>query len=456
MMISMLGRKSALWLAAAISVLSFATATSASAEEPCNGAVELCGRTLDQVVLPGTHNSMSNEEYGWIIPNQHYSIPTQLTMGIRAFLIDTHYGKAGGDGSVSNVAKANRNDPGVEMYLCHERCGLGASKLIPELSKVRDFLAANPREVMVFVVQDGLVPEDLAEAVTESGLISYVYTGSISSYPTLSQMIATNQRVVMLSEGDTGDVPWYHNGYAGPMQETPYDFRKTEAGDAVANTRAGMDLLTQSTNLNSSCRPNRGNETGSLFLMNHWVNGKLDEADPLTPDPEVAKILNQKSVLVNRARACQERRGKLPTILAVDDFGDGDLLGAVDELNGVVRAEPEPEPQPIGVKITVKKPSRVSLRAGKVALFRVRVTNTGDSDSARFRVCAKAPDRLARRSSCALVKVKAGESAIARVRILTRSRAKGKGLVKFTVFAPGGKLTTSADLIVRKKPKSRR
>ena len=79
----MLGRKSALWLAAAISVLTFATtgtAGASAADEPCNGAVELCSRTLDQVVLPGTHNSMSNEEYGWALPNQHYSIPTQLEM----------------------------------------------------------------------------------------------------------------------------------------------------------------------------------------------------------------------------------------------------------------------------------------------------------------------------------------------------------------------------------------
>ena len=84
----MTGRKCALWLAAAISVLTFATAATANGatrERPCNGAVELCSKTLDQVVLPGTHNSMSNEEYGWILPNQHYAIPTQLEYGVRAF-----------------------------------------------------------------------------------------------------------------------------------------------------------------------------------------------------------------------------------------------------------------------------------------------------------------------------------------------------------------------------------
>ena len=71
----MLGRKRALWLAAAISVLTFMTvssATGATRERPCNGSADLCGRTLDQVTLPGTHNSMSNAEYDWLLPNQQY------------------------------------------------------------------------------------------------------------------------------------------------------------------------------------------------------------------------------------------------------------------------------------------------------------------------------------------------------------------------------------------------
>ena len=126
----MIGRKSALWLAAAaISVLTLATvqtANGATRERPCNGSVELCSRTLDQVVLPGTHNSMSNEEYGWSLANQHYSIPTQLSMGVRAFLIDTHYGLANNEGiGCEGADRVNGMIPGVKTYLCHSFCQLG-------------------------------------------------------------------------------------------------------------------------------------------------------------------------------------------------------------------------------------------------------------------------------------------------------------------------------------------
>ena len=59
----------------------------------CNGYAELCDRTLDEVAFPATHNAMSAAELpGWFTPNQRRGIQRQLEDGVRAFLIDTHYG----------------------------------------------------------------------------------------------------------------------------------------------------------------------------------------------------------------------------------------------------------------------------------------------------------------------------------------------------------------------------
>lgn len=453
-MSSMLGRKSGLWLATAISVLTFATvatAAGATRERPCNGSVALCGKSLDQVVLPGTHNSMSNEEYGWLLPNQHYSIPTQLSMGIRAFLIDTHYGKAQAGSGPSNVADwkngTDGNPVGVaNTYLCHSLCSMGASDLTGELGKVADFLRGNPREVLAFVVEDGIAPDDFATAVTESGMIDYIYTGPTDSYPTLAGMIASGGRVLMLSEGATGNVPWFHDGYDGPMQETPYNFRKNEAGDTMT-TQQGMDLLTNPLTLNSTCRPNRGGQTGNLFLMNHWVNGKLDNSNGIVPDPAVAQVLNQPDVLVARARACQQRRGKLPNIVAVDDFGDGDLTDAVRQLNGV-RAKPFFE---------VKKPKDVTVRSGGKATFRLVINNWGDAESALTKVCATVPGKLAVKPKCQTVFVTQGNpgkgTAIVKIvtRKITKRRFRGSlsGAVKFAITGGGDSVSTTARLKVK-------
>lgn len=448
----MFGRKCLLWLAVTIGVLSTATAVAqgAARERPCNGSVDLCGKSLDQVVLPGTHNSMSSEEYGWLLPNQHHSIPTQLEMGIRALLIDTHYGKetpGAGSGVANWNAEVDGDPAGIAgTYLCHEFCSLGASELTAELGKVADFLSSHPREAVVFVVQNAIAPADFASAVTASGLSDYLYFGSTDQYPTLGQMIAGNQRVVMLSEGNTDPVPWFHNAYSGPMQETPYDFRKNEAGE-VMTTRQAMDLLTDPATLNSTCRPFRGGSTGNLFLMNHWVNGKLDNSNGVIPDPAVAQVLNQPEVLVNRARACEARRGKLPTIIAVDQFGDGDLLAAARELNGIT-AKPFFE---------VKRPKSAVARAGKKATFRLTTSNWGEASGAK--VCVRVPRRLAIRPKCRKFKVARANPARKTVTIVvkTRRKAKGSGFVRFTVSGGGDRVQVKTKLRVKPvKKKARR
>ena len=45
------------------------------------------------------------------------------------------------------------------LYLCHGFCELGAEPLVPWLRTLRDFLAANPREVVLLVIEDYVPPE---------------------------------------------------------------------------------------------------------------------------------------------------------------------------------------------------------------------------------------------------------------------------------------------------------
>ena len=61
--------------------------------DACNGDRALCDRTLDAVVFPGAHNSMSAAEFeGWMFPNQELGSVSLLGHGIRALLFDVHYG----------------------------------------------------------------------------------------------------------------------------------------------------------------------------------------------------------------------------------------------------------------------------------------------------------------------------------------------------------------------------
>lgn len=99
----------------------------------------------------------------------------------------------------------------------------------------------------------------------------------------------------------------------------------------------------------------------------------------------MAAIVNTKEALVARARACDTERGLMPTILAVDFFGTGDVPGAARELNGV-KAAPYLEFR--------KRPKRAAVKAGKSAIYRLALANIGDA-AGKPKVCAVPPRRLA-------------------------------------------------------------
>lgn len=305
-------------LVAVLTVVALTATGRASAAAPrCNGEAKLCARTFDRVVLAGAHNAMSAQSLGWRIPNQSVDMPAQLRFGVRALLIDSHYARRQADGTLTTDDDGTATGGARGTYLCHVVCQLGATPLVPGLRGIRTWVAANPRAVIAIDHEDHVAPADFVAAMKASGLARYAYRGSTSRWPTLGRMIASGQRVVVLGERrGGGGASWYHPAYRGILQETPYTFKTP-------------DLLTQPANWAASCVPNRGGRVGSLFLMNHWS----PDVPPAIPDLFASAAVNAKSVLVGRARACRAARGKLPTIIAVDQVRAGGLLAAVRELN---------------------------------------------------------------------------------------------------------------------------
>ena len=301
-------------------LLATAVASTAEAKAPlCNGEKFLCSRPFNEAILPATHNSMSSQSLGWLIPNQSVAIPEQLKAGIRGLLIDTHYGRLRSDGTVTTDDDGNETDDYGPRgtYLCHEFCEIGSSPLAPVLKSIAKFLKKNPRNVLLIETEDYIEPTDFAAAMKESGLLHYVYRGDVDpKWPTLRKMIKTHQQVVVLGDNNTGSVPWYHMTYQGVLQETPYTFNQPSQ-------------LTDPANWPASCGPNRGEVTGSMFLMNHWS----PPTPPAKPDPDASAAVNAASVIEGRAKECAKLRGRLPSIIAVDQFTYGGLLKAVHRLN---------------------------------------------------------------------------------------------------------------------------
>lgn len=171
----------------------------------CNGSPSLCGRRIDQVVFPATHNSMSAASEGFRFANQETGIRAQLEGGIRGLLIDTHPGVATPKGvytvlrpdaksqekleaaigsAATAVAKGIRAGLGYrgggksELYLCHGYCEIGASRAIDQFAAIRDFLQAHRDAVLLVSVEDDATPREFSEAVADSGLLALVWKGT--------------------------------------------------------------------------------------------------------------------------------------------------------------------------------------------------------------------------------------------------------------------------------------
>jgi hypothetical protein len=194
-----------------------------------------------------------------------------------------------------------------DLYLCHGFCEVGASDALPQMRIVRDWLTANPSEVVVIILEDYVEPAATAQLFQDAGLTSLIYKGSSHPWPTLGSLVKSGQRLVLFSENHGGDPSWLRS-FPADFQETPFSFR------TVAQLQDP-----------SSCGTNRGLLNGGLFLVNHW----------LTPGTaNQAAEVNSEGVLGERALRCQSVRSHQPNLVAVDFATQGDLLQVVNQLNG--------------------------------------------------------------------------------------------------------------------------
>jgi hypothetical protein len=303
----------------------------------CNGSRALCSRPLSEVAFAGTHNSMAAAgEPGWLFAAQDAGIPAQLDDGVRALLIDTHYGFATPRGVATDLTRDSASRTKVvdevgeqfvetaqrlrtrigyrgggkrEIFLCHAFCEVGATPAQAALTEVHRFLVSHPEEVLILSIEDDTDAKDTAAIIRDSGLSREVYLGPAKPpWPTLGELIARDERVLVLIENEPGAEPWMHL-QSDVMQETPYHFGTAQ--ELAAPT---------------SCEPNRGGTKGSLLLVNHWV-----DTSP-APRKTIAREVNAAPALDARLQRCRAERKLLPNVVAVDFYRQGDVFGAVERL----------------------------------------------------------------------------------------------------------------------------
>lgn len=302
----------------------------------CNGAPGLCGRRLDEVVFPGTHNSFAaSAREGWHFANQRYGISRQLDDGIRGLLIDVHFGvydpstgrvrtDLRAEGSDRNKVAEQMSAPALrladrlagrvgagtldgtpEPYLCHTLCELGAEPLDQELKVIKSFLDHHPDQVLMVIVEDYVPPATIERAFQQSGLAGYVATLDRGEpLPTLETLIARGKRLVVFAEEGGGSPSWYMPAFSF-IQDTP-----------LGATRP--DRL--------SCKRYRGEEHSRLLLINHWI-------PPFPPSASLNAGIGQAVFLRGRIKRCLQERGTRGAIVAVDFYQRTSVVEVARELN---------------------------------------------------------------------------------------------------------------------------
>ena len=288
-----------------------ATATSSSAPPvntvPCNGHRSFCSRSYSNITHIAAHNSPFVRP-GNVASNQMLEVETQLNDGVRMLQFQTHL----------------LNDT---IYLCHTSCDIvNAGTLEDYLRTVVQWLRRNPYDVVtvLFGNSDVLSPDKYVAPVVDSGMIDYVYIPPtrpmpLDSWPTLGEMLLTNQRaVVMLDyEANQEEIPWLLDEFS-QLWETP--FSPTDR-DFPCTAQRPPD------------RP-RDIRLDRMYMANHNLNVQIALAG-LTLDIPAYSRLNETNAVSGYGSAgamvsnCTNDWGRPPNFLLVDYYNMGNFNGSV-------------------------------------------------------------------------------------------------------------------------------
>ena len=288
-----------------------ATSTSSSAlptnTVPCNGWTEFCQRSYSNVTMVAAHNSPFVKP-GNAAANQALEVVTQLNDGIRMLQFQTH--------------RVNGT-----MYMCHTSCDLlNAGPLEDYFSTVKQWLDQNPYEVVTILMgnDDGVWARNYTPPMENSGLIKYVYTAptepmSLDDWPTLGEMILTQQRVVVMLDymANQQRIPWLLEEW-DQMWETP--FSPTNRDFPCTQQRPkGQD---------------RSVSEKRMYLANHNLNVNIALAG-ISLDVPAYTVLNETNAVNGTSSAgamveeCTNNWGRPPNFLLVDYYNIGSYNGSV-------------------------------------------------------------------------------------------------------------------------------
>ena len=301
----------------AASLLVSLLVASTTAQQVCNNAAFLCGRTYDNLTHLGAHDAAFVRDAGnGFTPsgNQFYNATTQLSYGVRLLSAQAHNASDG-------------------LHLCHTNCALYDAGLLSDwLAEIREWMDSNPNDVVsvLIVNSDNNNAATLGGIFNSSGITNYAYTPSANkgpvTWPTLGDMISQNKRLVawVASLPDNTDAPFLLDEFSF-IFENQYDVTSAGAFSCDSN-RPGTDTA-------GALR------SGMLPLMNHFLDDNVFGSGIEVPSVENADNTNGDSGgtgnFGDAANSCVAAYDRAPPFTLVDFANVGPAIDTVDRLNQV-------------------------------------------------------------------------------------------------------------------------
>jgi len=274
----------------------------------CNNYPEFCDRLYSNITEVCAHNSafaVANNAAS----NQALPIRDQLDDGIRMLQGETHW--------VNNT-----------IMNCHTSCDLlNAGTWQSELETLVGWLQDNPYNVVTFLIvnSDYTTVENYVPAIQNSGIEEYLYIPTYvpqykDQWPTLSEMILDNKRVVMFMDYNANQtaVPYvldeFSHMWETPFSPTDQSFPCTQQRPPGLNQTVARDQY--------------------MYLANHDLNVAVD-LGALTGGGSSESILIPNVAELNITNGEQDQFGRLgaATLNCTSEWGTPPRFLLVDYYN---------------------------------------------------------------------------------------------------------------------------
>ncbi|KAI0851036.1 PLC-like phosphodiesterase [Daldinia vernicosa] len=300
---------------ASVTPSSTASASAASSTTACNNSPDLCSRSYSDITHMGAHDSAFLRDASTsnsIAGNQYFNATVALDAGIRLLQAQVH-------------------DLNGAIELCHTYCSLlDAGTLQAWLTSIKSWMDTNPNEVVTLLIvnSDGKTAAEFGAVFSGSGIDTYGYTHSGTTWPTLQEMISANTRLVTFIASITAD-----SQYPYLLSEFDYVFETAYEVTSLSGFNCTLDRPSTQSSASAAI------QAGMLPLMNHFAYTLL-AASIMIPDSDNITVTNSPSTnttgnLGLHAQTCNEEWGTKPVFVLVDFFNEGPAIDTADNLNAI-------------------------------------------------------------------------------------------------------------------------